>query len=44
MQESIIKTKSLALTFKNAGRLDLAKQALVRVKVMTAEVDEVLQS
>lgn len=31
----------MALSFKKAGRLDLAKQALQRVKLMTAEVEEV---
>jgi hypothetical protein len=36
----IVAAKAQALEFKKLGRLDLAKQALVRVKLMTQEVEE----
>ena len=38
---SIEEMKKAALVFKKAGKLDLAKQALVRVKLMTAEMADV---
>lgn len=41
VKDSITKTKGIALAFKKGNRLDLAKKALVRVKMMTSEVDEV---
>jgi hypothetical protein len=31
----------LALAFKKAGKLDLAKQAMMRIKLMTQEIEEV---
>ena len=38
LKESIEETKSAALHFKRAGRLDLAKTALKRVKLMQEEI------
>jgi hypothetical protein len=40
VKESIKVTKQQALEFKRNNKLDLAKRALVRVKIMTAEVEE----
>ncbi|KAL2914184.1 hypothetical protein HK105_206275 [Polyrhizophydium stewartii] len=44
VKASIAETKKAALDFKRAGRIDLAKQALMRMKLMTAEVEEVEQA
>lgn len=44
VKEAITSTKSAALTFKRAGRVEVAKQALMRVKIMTGEVEEVEQA
>jgi hypothetical protein len=44
VKQAIVANKQLALQFKKAGRMDLAKQALVRVKLMSQEVEEVEQS
>ncbi|CAG8631475.1 6053_t:CDS:2, partial [Paraglomus brasilianum] len=41
VKASILKHKKLALTFKGAGKLDGAKQALARSKIMEKEVKEV---
>ncbi|KAJ3036005.1 Coiled-coil and C2 domain-containing protein 1B [Rhizophlyctis rosea] len=41
VKEAITSTKSAALTFKKAGKLELAKQAMTRIKLMTDEVEEV---
>ncbi|KAJ3328667.1 hypothetical protein HDU91_004051, partial [Kappamyces sp. JEL0680] len=41
VKESIAKTKATALEFKKQGKLELAKQAMVRIKLMSAEVEEV---
>ncbi|KAJ3050850.1 Coiled-coil and C2 domain-containing protein 1B [Rhizophlyctis rosea] len=40
-KEAIASTKTAALTFKKAGKLELAKQAMTRIKLMTDEVEEV---
>jgi hypothetical protein len=34
-------TKTVAVAFKKHGKMDLAKQAMTRIKIMTAEVEEV---
>jgi hypothetical protein len=41
VKQAIPATKQQALEFKKRGQLELAKKALVRVKLMTAEVEEV---
>lgn len=41
VKQSIIETKEMALIFKQASKLDLAKHAVVRIKLMTEEVAEV---
>ncbi|KAI8903968.1 hypothetical protein EDD86DRAFT_195159 [Gorgonomyces haynaldii] len=41
VNQSIAETKKLALLFKKHGRLDLAKKALQRVKLMTEEMQQV---
>ncbi|KAJ3392921.1 Coiled-coil and C2 domain-containing protein 1B [Entophlyctis sp. JEL0112] len=41
VKSCIAKTKIQALAFKKAGKLDLAKQALSRLKIMNEEVQEV---
>ncbi|KAJ3007282.1 UNVERIFIED_CONTAM: Coiled-coil and C2 domain-containing protein 1B [Siphonaria sp. JEL0065] len=40
VKESIVVTKKVALTFKTHGKVELARQALVRVKTMVDEVTE----
>ncbi|EGF81497.1 hypothetical protein BATDEDRAFT_34789 [Batrachochytrium dendrobatidis JAM81] len=44
VKTSITTTRTAAMEFKRAGRMDLVKQALIRVKLMTAEMEEVEQS
>ena len=41
VKDSIQKTKAMALQFKKLDRLELAKQAITRIKIMTVEVAEV---
>ncbi|KNC95914.1 uncharacterized protein SPPG_08672 [Spizellomyces punctatus DAOM BR117] len=40
LQNGIAQNKQIALTFKKGGRIELAKQALTRVKLMTSEMEE----
>ncbi|KAI9343533.1 hypothetical protein BDR26DRAFT_858272 [Obelidium mucronatum] len=40
VKESIVATKKIALVFKSNGKIELARQALLRVKMMTDEVTE----
>lgn len=40
VKQSIIQTKPLALRFKKAGKLEMAKRALLRCKLMAGEVAE----
>ncbi|KAH6568997.1 hypothetical protein BASA50_000445 [Batrachochytrium salamandrivorans] len=40
----IATSRTTAIEFKRAGKMDLAKQALTRIKLMTAEVEEVEQA
>ncbi|TPX59493.1 hypothetical protein SpCBS45565_g07724 [Spizellomyces sp. 'palustris'] len=40
LQSGIAQNKQIALTFKKGGRIELAKQALMRVKLMTSEMEE----
>ena len=44
VKKSIVETKKMAIEFKHAQKLDLAKRAMTRIKLMTAEVEEVEQS
>ena len=44
LKMSIQNTKSLAIKFKQAGRLDEARKAMTRIKLMTQEVEEVEQA
>jgi hypothetical protein len=44
LTKSIQDTKALAVKFKQAGRLDEARKAMTRIKLMTQEVDEVEQA
>lgn len=41
VKKAISETKDVALVFKKHNRLDLAKIAIVRIKIMTDEVNEV---
>ncbi|KAJ3091720.1 Coiled-coil and C2 domain-containing protein 1A [Quaeritorhiza haematococci] len=43
LKKSISETRTTALTFKRAGRVDLAKQALTRIKLMQEELESVEQ-
>ncbi|KAI8837334.1 hypothetical protein BC829DRAFT_405150 [Chytridium lagenaria] len=44
VKTSIAATKKQAVSFKNANKMELAKMALKRVKMMTEEVEEVEQA
>ncbi len=44
VEESIEWTKKMALSFKKAGRIDEARKAMIRVKLMTQEVEETRQA
>ena len=44
LKKSIQDCKTLAIKFKQAGRLDEARKAMTRIKLMTQEVDEVEQA
>lgn len=41
VKNAIQTTKKQAVEFKKRGNMELAKKAMVRVKLMTAEVEEV---
>lgn len=41
VKAAILATKTIAVVFKKNGRIELAKQAMSRIKIMTAEVEEV---
>jgi hypothetical protein len=41
VKDAIQKTKVMALAFKKHARLELARQAMTRIKIMTSEVQEV---
>ncbi|KAI9001901.1 hypothetical protein BC832DRAFT_593754 [Gaertneriomyces semiglobifer] len=41
LEDAIKKTKTYAVEFKKGGRIEMAKKALKRVKIMQGEVDEV---
>ncbi len=43
VKKSIVETKKQALDFKKRGKVEMARKALVRVKLMTAEVEEAEQ-
>ena len=40
VRQAITDTKSMAVQFKRGNKLDLAKRALARIKIMQDEVDE----
>jgi hypothetical protein len=40
VKQSIVETKKWALVFRKGNRLDLAKAALARIKIMEEEVGE----
>jgi len=40
LNEAIINTREMAKSFKKYGRIDLAKKALIRVKIMQKELEE----
>lgn len=41
VKAALAHTKTIALQFKKGGRLDLAKKAMVRIKLMEGEISEV---
>lgn len=41
VKKSLEETKKLALVFKKAGKMDEAKKAMARIKLMTQEIEEV---
>lgn len=41
LKESIGQTTEMAKIFKKGGKIEVAKQALVRCKIMKGEVDEI---
>ncbi|KAJ3411982.1 Coiled-coil and C2 domain-containing protein 1B [Chytridiales sp. JEL 0842] len=44
VKANVATTKKQTLAFKNAGKMDLTKQGMVRIKLMTDEVTEVEQA
>ncbi|KAJ3124842.1 Coiled-coil and C2 domain-containing protein 1A [Nowakowskiella sp. JEL0407] len=43
LEKSIIETKKMALSFKKLNRLDMSKAALIRIKLMEKEMNDVKQ-